>query len=220
MSSVSFVTTTQPSIPVTAGKSTASQTVATSMFQTSVDTSSVAISQAARDALAAANAGDSAIPADSNPQFKQGMAEKFAGGNAQRAIFQNDPSNPLWAKAADAAAQHAFNVSTDVLYDISHTMQGASGNPTIDGILRYSSGETVTVESQAYATQQGKSYQNQVLQLYSSEMAKKTPPGDILIKMMDLQGQQPARFRAMSEWPIAADFTNNQAVATSGGLKA
>jgi hypothetical protein len=28
--------------------------------------------------------------------------------------------------------------------------------------------------------------------------------------MQDLQEQQPARFRAMAMWPVAADFANNQ----------
>jgi hypothetical protein len=251
MSSVSIISTTQPSIFLTAGKSIAQQNVTTDPPQPAANSSSATISQAARDALAAtvanatqqsssvtagqstapqtvataqpqpaAKTSDSAIPADSSAAFKQGMAEKFAGGNAIKAMIQSDPSNPIWAKGLDEYAHHAFNVNTDVLYDISHTMPGASGNPTIDGVLRYSSGEPVTAESQAYATQQGNSYQNQVLQMYSSEKAKGTAPSDILLKIMDLQGQQPARFRAMTEWPIASDFANNQPSATSGGVKA
>ncbi|MDP2779957.1 hypothetical protein, partial [Devosia sp.] len=149
----------------------------------------------------------------SRASFEQGMAERFAGRNQQRAMMSNDPSNPMWAETADQMAHHTFNKDTDLLYDITGTISGG------DGILRYSSGEPVTAESQAYATQQGSNYQSALLQLYNSEMAQKTPPGDILIKMLDLQEQQPARFRAMSMWPTAADFPSSQPGAASGSVK-
>ena len=236
MSSVSIISTTQQSIFATAGKSVAQQTVATVPPQPTANASSVTISQAALDALAAdvanttqqstsvttgqktvsaqsqssVETSNSAIPANSSPAFKQGMAEKFAGGNEMNAIIKNDPSNPMWAKDVDSYAQHDFTAGTEVLYDISHTMPGASGNPKIDGILRYSSGEPVTAESQAYVTQQTADYQNQLREMISSEKAKGTAPSDILLKIADLQGQQPARFRSMMEWPVASDFTNPQ----------
>lgn len=219
MSTVNFIATTQPSTSVTNVKPTAQQTFATPT-PPAANTDSTTISQAARDALAAANAGDSAIPANSSPQFKQGMAEKFAGSNAERSKIQNDPANPRWAKSVDDYAQHNFTAGSDVLYDISHVMPGASGNPKIDGILRYSSGEVVTAESKTYATQQTASYQNQLRDMISSEKAKGTASSDILLKIMDQQGEQPARFRAMTAWPIASDFANNQPSASSGGLKA
>lgn len=197
MSVISFITATRPPISATGGKSTTSQTVvAAALPQPTTNASRTTISPAAMK-----RAG-----------FEQSMAEVFAGRNQQRATIMNDPSNPLWAEAADELAHHDFNVDTDVFYDISGTAPGG------DGILRYSSGEPVTAESQAYATQQGNSYQNALLQVYSSETSKKTPPGDILIKMLDLQDQQPARFRAMSMWPIAADFANNPPGAASGGV--
>lgn len=167
------------------------------MSQASANTSSVAISSTAM----------------SRASFEHGMAERLAGRSQQRALFANDPSNPAWAEAADQMAHHTFNEDTDLLYDITGTISGG------DGVLRYSSGEPVTAESRAYAMQQGNRYQSALLELYNSEMAKKTPPGDILIKMMDLQEQQPARFRAMAMWPNAADFANNQSDVTSSGVK-
>jgi len=196
MSAISLIAATQPLTSAMNKKSTAPKTISTGYPQTTANASRTTISPAAMN-----RAG-----------FEQGMAERFAGRNQQRATIMNDPSNSLWAKAADELAHHDFNIDTDVLYDISETASGG------DGILRYSSGEPVTAESQAYATQQGNRYQNALLQLYNSEMSKKTSSGEILIKMLDLQEQQPARFRAMSMWPIAADFANAQPGATSGGV--
>lgn len=189
MSAINHIAATQPSTSAMNKTPTAPKAISTVYPQTTANASFTTISPAAMN----------------RASFEQGMAERFAGRNQQRATIMNDPSNPLWAKAADELAHHDFNVDTDVLYDISGTAPGG------DGILRYSSGEPVTAESQAYATQQGNSYQNALLQLYNSEMSKNTSSGDILIKMLDLQDQQPARFRAMSMWPIAADFANNQA---------
>lgn len=245
MSAINFITATQPSILAATGKSIAPQT-ATSQPQPAANASSATISQAARDAFAAALANasqqpssvtsgqstataaqsqpaadtsGSAIPANSEPFFKQAMAEKFAGGNAVRAMIQNDPSDTMWAKHVDFYAEHDFTKNPDVVYDISHTGPGASGNPTIDGILRYSSGEIVTAESRAYVTQQTASYQNQLRDMISSEKAKGTAPSDILLKIFDQQGEQPARYRSMTMWPVASDFANNQPSATSGGVK-
>lgn len=66
MSSVSFVSASQPSIFVTAGKSTAPQTAAT-QAQPNANSSSATISQAARDALAAAqNSASSANSSATN----------------------------------------------------------------------------------------------------------------------------------------------------------
>lgn len=76
MSSVSFVTTTQPSSFVTAGKSTSPQTVATNQFQTSVNTgSSVAISQAARDAFAATQNSTSSANSSATNSVDAKLAE-------------------------------------------------------------------------------------------------------------------------------------------------
>lgn len=245
MSAINFIAATQPSILAATGKSISPQ-IATNQPQPAANASSATISQAARDALAAAlanasqqscsvtsgqstataaqsqSAADtsgSAIPANSEPFFKQAIAEKLAGGNAIRAMIQNDPSDPQWAKHVDIYAEHDFNAGLDIGYDISHTTPGASGNPTIDGILRYSSGEIVTAESQAYVAQQTASYQNQLRDMISSEKAKGTAPSDILLKIIDQQGEQPARFRTYMGWPIASDFASNQPGAASGGVK-
>jgi len=247
MFAINFIAATQPTILAATGKSIALQT-ATSQPQPAANTSSATISQAARDALAAAltnasqqsssvtsgqstapqtaaqsqsaaDTNDSAIPANSEPFFKQAMADKFAGGNAIRAMIQNNPSDPMWAKHVDFYAEHDFTAGSDIGYDISHTMPGASGNPTIDGILRYSSGEIVTAESRAYATQQTASYQNQLRDMISSEKAKGTAPSDILLKIFDQQGEQPARYRSMTMWPVASDFASNQPGAASGVVK-
>ena len=196
MSTVNFIAATQSSTSATAGKSTVPQTVV-AQSQPDANSGSITISPAAM----------------SRASFEQGMAERFAGRNQQRAMMANDPSNPMWAKTADQMAHHTFNEDTDLLYDITGTIPGG------DGILRYSSGEPVTAESRAYAMQQGNRYQSALLELYNSEVAKKTPPGDLLIKMLDLQEQQPARFRAMAMWPVAADFSSNQPGTASGSMK-
>lgn len=220
MSSVSFIATTQPFATGTSGKYTAQQTALTKppSAGNSVN-SSTTISQAARDALAA-DTGGSAIPPESSTNFKEFMAGKFAGMNDIKAMIQREPSDPNWAKWVESYAQHDYTIGSDVGYDISHTMPGASGNPTIDGILRYSSGEVVTDESRAYATRQTTDYQNQLREMISSEKAKGASASDILLKIFDQQGQQPARFRSMMAWPIASDFTNNQTQAASGGVNA
>ena len=88
--------------------------------------------------------------------------------------------------------------------DISQTL------PPGDGILRYSSGETVTVESKAYFTREETRYRQERMHLYDLEVAKKTPPGEILHKLFDLQGQQPERFRSMMMWPSTADYTSSK----------
>lgn len=214
MSTINSITAMQSSILAATGKSSTSK-IATAQTEPAANASSATISQAARDALAATVATSTAIPANSEPFFKQAMAEKFAGGNAIRTMIQNDPSDPQWAKWVDGYAEHDYTANPDVLYDISHTMPGASGNPTIDGILRYSSGEMVTEESRAYVTQQTASYQNQLQDMISSEKAKGTAPADIILKIFDLQDEQPARYRSMAEWPIASDFASNQPRAAS-----
>jgi len=232
MSPVAVITTTQPSVSVTAGKFIAQQTAfATSPLQPAANASSATISQAARDALAAsvvnatqqsssitavrtqssADASGSAISADSSSAFQQVMAEKFAGGNAIKAIIQSDPSNPMWTGQVESWAQHDFTLGHDVGYDFSGTKPGDPG--------RFLGGESVTAESKAYMTQQTASYQSQLREMISSEKSKGTAPSDILLKIFDQQSQQPSRFRAMMAWPNASDFAGNQPSAISGNVK-
>lgn len=183
----------------------------------------VTISQAARDALAA-NASSSAIPADSPSYFKQTMAEKFAGGNTFRSIIQREPSNPQYAANVDFLAQYDFTANPPVGYDLS-TPESRAAKPgtavsvKMEPSRRYVSGEPETAESQAYVAKQTAIYQNQLRELISAEKAKGTSSADILLKTMDLQDQQPARFRSMAAWPIASDFANAQASATTDGVK-
>lgn len=230
MSAINAVTTSHPSTSTVARRSTISQTA--ERPQSESNASSATISQAARDALAATVAkaaqaspsvtnqssedtSSSAISVNTSPSFKHAMAEKLAGGNAIRTMIQNDPSNPMWAKNVDFYAEHDFTGGLDIGYDISHTLGGASGNPTIDGVLRYSSGETVTAESQTYATKQTSDFQNKLREMIGSEKAKGTTSSDILLQIFDLQETQPSHFRAMMGWPTAADFAINQ----PGGVK-
>lgn len=179
------------------------------------------ISQAARDLAAQEN---KVTPYSDDPQaaekFTQNMAERFAGRNQQRAMYANDPSNPLYGKWLDDAAQKNFSTGTGegALIDLSWGKTSAN-LLKMDDNLHYFGGEPVTPASQAYQQQQVSNYKNAATQLYHSERAKGTAPGDILIKIMDLQEQQPARLRAMMGWPNAADFASNQASAAFGGVK-
>lgn len=213
MSISNVVTASQLSIATVGRRPVVSQTA--EQPPSELAASSATISQAARDLAAQENRITISSNAPHGTTYMQHMAEKFAGLNQQRAMMANDPSNPLYAEWLDGMAQQNFSTGTgeDALLDISGTVPGG------DGILRYSSGEPVTTESQAYQTQQVNSYKQAALELYNSEMTKGTPPGDIIIKIMDLQEQQPARFRAMMMWPTAADFATNQPDATSGGVK-
>jgi hypothetical protein len=229
MSIINTVTTSQPSITVTGGQFSVAQVTAQPQFDT--NSSRATISQAARDAFAvalanatqhpssvtadqaqsSADASGSAISADSSSVFQQFMAEKFAGGNAIKSMIQSDPSNPMWTGQVESWAQHDFTLGHDVGYDYSGTKPGEPG--------RFLGGEPVTAESKAYMTQQTASYQSQLREMISSEKAKGTSPSDILLKIFDQQGQQPARFRAMMAWPIASDFASNQPSAASGVVK-
>jgi len=199
MSTINFIATTQSSNPVTTRKSTAQPVAAA---QPTANTVNVTISS---DAARRAN-------------YEQRMAEIAVGYTQMRAnnISASNLTSPAAAQFAYDFAHANFAdgmgsetsgsglVNSAVSYDISQTL------PPGDGILRYSSGETVTPESQAYWKQQATSFHNDLLKLYNAEVAKKTPPGEMLNKFLDLQGQQPERFRSMMMWPPATDFANNK----------
>ncbi|MFA6921623.1 MAG: hypothetical protein WC216_07235 [Gallionella sp.] len=219
MSAINSIAATQPSIPVTSSKSTVQQTAAQPQPVSNAD--STTISQAARDLVAKEN---KITPYSDDPRaaanYMQGMAEKFAGANKTRAAYANDPSNPLYAKFLDQAAQQNFSTGTGEGAGIDLSWGKTSANLSrMDDNLHYTGGEPVTAASQSYQQQQVGIYKNAATQLYSSEKAKGTPAGDIWIKIMDLQEQQPARFRAMMGWPNAADFTNSQSGTASGEVK-
>lgn len=180
--------------------------------QSATTADSATISQAARDLAAKEN---KITPYSDDPRaaasYMQQMAEKFAGTNKTRATYAKDPSNPLYAQLLDQAAQQHFSVGTGEGAGIDLSWGKTSANLSkMDDNLHYIGGEPVTAASQAYQQQQVNSYKNAATQLYNEEKAKGTPAGDIWIKIMDLQEQQPARFRAMMGWPTAADFTNSK----------
>lgn len=220
MSIISSITATQPSISV-AKKSGAPQVAAADQPEPTANDSNITISQAAKDLVAKEN---KITPYSDDPKaaanYMQQMAEKFAGLNKARATYASDPSNPLYAKLLDDAAQQNFSTGTGEggVVDLSwgKTRDNLS---KMDDNLHYIGGEPVTAESQAYQQRQVNIYKSAATQLYNSEKAIGTPAGEIWIKIMDLQEQQPARFRAMMGWPNAADFASNQPGATSGGLK-
>jgi hypothetical protein len=189
MSVINFITAMQPSSSLT-GKESTVQTVAAAQPQPTTNTSSVTISS---DAMRRAN-------------YEQTMVELSNGYNQVRAQTISDPSSSVWAAYAEnvAHADLMDGMGGGGLIDLSGTLPGG------DGVLRYSSGETVTVESKAYFTQQATHYRQESIQLYDSEVARKTPPGEILHKLFDLQGQQPERFRSMMMWPSTADYTSNK----------
>jgi hypothetical protein len=163
----------------------------------------------------------------SRNRHEQKMAE-ISAGRAQARINNVSGSNLTSPEAAQFARDYAHSNFTDgmgaetggsgmvnvaVAFDIRGTLAGGVG------ILRYSSGEPVTKESQTYWKQQIQNFQNDLLRLYDTETAKGTPPGEILNKFLDLEEQQPARIRSMMGWPTAADFASSQPSAASGGVK-
>lgn len=207
MSFVSGITSTQLPTSASRIKNTAQQTLAAVQPAPAANPSSATISQAGKDLVAIEN---KIIPYPDDPRaaqaFMQNMAEKLAGNNKARAMYANDASNPVYAKLLDEAAQQNFTFGSDgVAVDLSWGKTSANLSKMEDHV-HYTGGELVTPESQAYQQKQVNSYRNAATQLYQSEKAKGTPAGEIWIKIMDLQEQQPARFRAMMGWPNAADF--------------
>ncbi|MDP2779961.1 hypothetical protein [Devosia sp.] len=220
MSTVNIITAMRSSILATAGKSAASQTVA-AQPEPAANDSSATISQAAKDLVAKEN---KIVPYSDDPRaaarFMQHMAEGFAGKNQARAQYASDPNNSLYAKFLDEAASKNFSPGTGNGAGIDLSWGKTSANLSkMEDVIHYTGGEPVTAESQAYQQKQVHSYMNAATQLYTSEKAKGTPAGEIWIKIMDIQEQQPARFRAMMGWPTAADFASSQPDAASGSVK-
>ena len=88
---------------------------------------------------------------------------------------------------------------------------------TLSDPVTYVSGAPVTVASQAYFTKQHAIYQNQALELYNTEKAKGTAPGQIVSAIYDLQAKQPDAFRSMMMWPPASDPSSIQAATNTPG---
>lgn len=195
MSTISSVTIAPPFNPVSARKSSALQTVE---FQAQSDAQS---SSASISAAGAAYA-----------EYLRTIAEKEDGLNVmKRDALENATSSRL----------------EDAAYYLAHhdnSMNGASvgglvsiAGKTPNDPINYSFGAPVTVESQAYFTKQLAVYQSQVLELYDTELAKGTTPGQIVSDIYDLQAKQPDAFRAMMLWPPAAEpFSIEKATNPSG----
>ena len=192
MSTISNVTIAHPSNPMTVRKFSTSQVAAT-QAQSDNNSGSASISAAG------------AAYAD----YVQQIAEKEAGLNVLRREAFNDPT---WAASASYAYAHENLLGGSVGGAVS--LAGKTPNDPIS----YSSGEPVTVASQAYYEKQAASYMSQVSQLYDSEMAKGTAPGQIFSDILDLQARQPEAFRAMMMWvPAAEPFSIQAATNPDGG---
>ncbi|MGY6275253.1 hypothetical protein [Methylomonas sp. MgM2] len=153
-----------------------------------------------QDTVSISDAGRQALTAETdtqaNARFQQLMAEKTAGQNFLRnAALANPRSSDF--------EQFAYDLAHDQLSD----GQGGGGlislGATPNDPLHYTSGELVTEESKAYFTQQASQYRHAASKLYDSAKAAGISAGEIVNRLYDLQGQQPARFRAMMMWPPA-----------------
>lgn len=192
MPAINFIAATQPSIPATTGKSTAPQIAATSSQPKANASSSVTISPSGTTYM----------------NYEKKMA---ASQEAQNQHVADAFSDPL------QGAKYAYSLS----HDNSMTGSAVGGLLSPDSKatdpLIYASGAPVTVASQAYFTKQNAIYQNQVLELYNTEKAKGTAPGQIVSDIYDLQAKQPAAFRAMMMWPPASDPSSIQAATNTPG---
>lgn len=191
MSTINSITVTQPLSSVTAGKSPAQQT-ASIQTQPAASNVSVAFSSSALYA-----------------NYEQTIAEKTVGQNV---LLREALSDQKYGADAAYAMSH----------DNSMTGQSVGGGISLAGKtpndpISYSNGEPVTVASQAYYTKQNAIYQNQVLQLYNTEKAKGTTPGQIVSDIFDLQIKQPDAFRAIMNWPPLADPTSIQTTSNPNG---
>jgi nitrogen fixation/metabolism regulation signal transduction histidine kinase len=126
--------------------------------------------------------------------FNSLMAEKIAGQNLLRANALNDSSSATTTQLAYdmAHANLTDGYGSGGLIDISKAVPG--------GPVNYTSGEPVTIESQAYFTQQATAYQKAAVQLYDSAEAKGASAGEIVNQLFDLQSQQSGRFKSMMMW--------------------
>lgn len=185
MSTINFIATTQSPNPVTTKKSTAQQTAATQPQSSANASSSVTISPSGTTYLS----------------YEQKMAASQEAQNQHEADAFSDPIQ---------GAKYAY----DLAHDNSMTGEAVGGlvwpGATLSDPVTYVSGAPVTVASQAYFTKQHAIYQNQVLELYNTEKAKGTAPGQIVSAIYDLQAKQPDAFRSMMMWPPASDPSSIQ----------
>jgi len=193
MSSVSVITATQPSVSVTAGKSTTSQTATTQP-------------QPAANSVSSATISSSALYAN----YEQTIAEKTVGQNKDIEGSLANPTSPL-------ITQNAYDFAHENLLGQSVGGGVSLAGKTPNDAISYSNGEPLTVASQAYYTKQASSYMSQVLELYNTEKAKGITPGQIISDMYALQAKQPDAFRAMMSWPPVAGPSSIQTASNPNG---
>lgn len=192
MSTISNVTATQSSILATTGKSAASQT-ATTQHQPAANTSSASISSGG---AAYAN--------------YLRMIEQQESGRTMRQMALEDPNNPQWAQAVDAAVKENM---------LGGSIGGAISlaGTTPNDPIKYTCGDPVTAASQAYYEKQAAIYMSELKELVSMEKAKGTAPGHIFAAIYDLQAKQPDAFRAIMMWtPAAEPFSIEKATNPTG----
>lgn len=192
MSTVNFITAMQSSISATAVKFTTPQT-ATTQPQPAANTSSASISSGG---AAYAN--------------YLRMIEQQESGRTMRQMALEDPNNPQWAQAVDAAVKENM---------LGGSIGGAISlaGTTPNDPIKYTCGDPVTAASQAYYEKQAAIYMSELKELVSMEKAKGTAPGQIFAAICDLQAEQPDAFRAIMMWtPAAEPFSIEKASNPSG----
>lgn len=129
--------------------------------------------------------------------YLQDIAQKESGRTLRQMALE-DPNNPSWAQAAEVyATENMVTGNTGGLLRLTSLTD-------MNAPISYTNGEPVTAASQAYYEKQAASYMNQVRELYDTERAKGTPPGQIVAAIIDLQAKQPEAFRVMNQWPPAS----------------
>jgi hypothetical protein len=180
MSSVSFISGTQSFAAATSGKYAAQQSAPAQSRPAASGASSVTISSSALYA-----------------NYAQTMAEGAVGQKQTIDYFLANPTSPLAEKSADVMA-HENLLGGSIGGSVS--IAGTTPNDPIS----YSNGEPVTAASQAYYTKQAGIYMEQVRELYDTELAMGTKPGEIISKIYGLRASQPDALRAMMGFqPVA-----------------
>jgi hypothetical protein len=180
MSTVNIIAAMQSSILAATGKSSAPK-IATAQAEPAANADSASISSGG---AAYAN--------------YLRMIEQQESGRTMRQMALEDPNNPQWAQAVDAAVKENM---------LGGSIGGAISlaGTTPNDPIKYTCGDPVTAASQAYYEKQAAIYMSQLGELVSTEKAKGTAPGQIFAAICDLQAKQPDAFRAIMMWTPAAE---------------
>lgn len=186
MSSVSFVTTTQPSVSVTNAKPTAQQTFATSQSQPT--TSSSVTKSSLTDQVALSSAGKALAASESNATQPRTPAQ-------ERLIMAASSDSQSAAKIANDMA----NGTSAIMYDISG--QRGVGDGTGEFVRKLSTtGQIVGDDYVNKFNKEATAIDAQRRAIYDSEKAKKTDPLLILSKMIDFTNSQSKDYLEASGW--------------------